>query len=209
MTTKANWVETLQSLGIKSVETLDPTIISALRLELENDRNCRAVIAHSKQKLNVQIRKKEALEKHQRIMAEQSQLENIRMRNESIREEKRADWLRRLKDHDARKVNERRRLSEIIREEEDKRQRMKQEVSLAEIFELARKLELQNKSSSEAETPLKSLEAIQKYLSHRSVLSKVRDVESKHVNHEYIRKMEDSNYARRIHLASLVYRVKP
>ena len=207
MSTRLHWVDRIQMLGIRGIECLDAQIMKELKDELDSEQEARRREVLEKLRVTRESNLKECKDRRRKQEEEKRVMEEKRIEDERMRCLKLEEWRTRLKDHDAKRAEERRRLQELMRNEEEKRQQVRARVHLPEILAKAkRKVEAETKSPR-SHKPSQSLEAIQEFLTRRSDPGLFSNLQITPKNNRYLRIMKHSNYARSTRLAAMVYSV--
>lgn len=209
MSRNSSWLEAIKSIGIKGVEALDPSLVRELEKELENERKLRVVETLNKIRL---VRESQKQATHNRKEAQKKQedaAESLRSQNESTRSIKAEEWQKRLKEHDTKRAEERKRLLDLMRSEEEKRQRNTRAIPLADLLADARTQTQSKANSARAPKQSPSLEAIHEYLTRRSESGLFKRHQPNPATTLYTQRMNRSTYAYNTRLAALIYNVKP
>jgi len=210
MSSKPSWLDAMHSIGIKGVEALDPLLIKELQAEMESDRKARSMQTLSKIRLIRASQKQASLDRKEDLRRQMEDAEELRHHHKVLQSQKSEEWRKRLKAHDTKRAEERKRLLDIMRSEEEKRQRNKRSLPLAELFPASHKDMVDAKvQTARTVKPSPSLEAINEYLTRRSDPSLFQRMKSDPLKSQYTRRMKQTTYAHNTRLAALVYNVKP
>lgn len=200
-----SWVERIQTLGIKGVDLLDPIVMKGLQDELEADKEVRRRRIQEKLRLTRESNMKEYEQRQRNLEEEKRMMYEKLLEDENTRALKLAEWRKRLKDHDAKRAEERKRLQQLMRNEEEKRQQNQIRVNLPEILDKAKKKIEADQKSPRLQKPSQSLEAIQEFITRRSDPGLFSNLQRVPKNTHYLRIMKNSNYARSTRLAAMTY----
>ena len=209
MSSSTSWLDAMNSIGIRGLEALDPSLVNILKTEMESDKESRSVETLNKIRLIRADQKQARLYRQDEDKRRKHAEEELRRQHEELRSIKLKEWHNRLKEHDTKRAEERKRLLDLMRSEEEKRQRNDRTTPKAELVQNTGKRTIDLKVQPDHTVQSSpTIQAIQEYLTRRSDFSLNHRSQPRQETIQYIRRMENTIYARNTRLAASVYNVK-